>query len=156
MLCFVTSLCSAHDAKAHHAGKHSAKQENQAVKRCRKARTTPHRHCRDLTRTLMKQKMPRSWAWDKSLQVLWKHESGWNYRALNPSSGAYGIPQSLPASKMRSAGSDYISNPRTQIRWGLRYIIGRYGNPHKAMVFWRCTGQCWTRHGYVYKRNHWY
>jgi hypothetical protein len=63
------------------------------------------------------------------LSQLWKHESGWRYKARNPYSGAYGIPQSLPASKMRSAGADWRTNPRTQVKWGLKYIKGRYGTP---------------------------
>jgi murein DD-endopeptidase MepM/ murein hydrolase activator NlpD len=63
------------------------------------------------------------------LVSLWNRESGWNYRATNPSSGAYGIPQSLPAGKMASAGSDYRTNPVTQIKWGLDYIADRYGTP---------------------------
>ncbi|MFV0426769.1 MAG: G5 domain-containing protein [Beutenbergiaceae bacterium] len=63
------------------------------------------------------------------LNSLWQRESNWNPYAQNPSSGAYGIPQSLPASKMASAGSDWRTNPATQIRWGLGYIQGRYGSP---------------------------
>lgn len=67
-----------------------------------------------------------------ALQALWNRESGWNQFAKNPSSGAYGIPQSLPASKMASAGSDWMTNAATQIRWGLDYIAGRYGSPGGA------------------------
>jgi uncharacterized protein YukE len=63
------------------------------------------------------------------LQKLWVKESGWNAAAKNPSSGAFGIPQSLPADKMASAGADWQTNPATQIKWGLDYIAGRYGNP---------------------------
>lgn len=63
------------------------------------------------------------------LDLLWTRESTWNHRATNPSSGAYGIPQSLPAGKMASAGSDWRTNPATQIKWGLGYIAGRYGTP---------------------------
>jgi hypothetical protein len=63
------------------------------------------------------------------LDRLWKKESGWNPKAANPSSGAYGIPQALPGKKMASAGADWKSNPATQIKWGLGYIAGRYGNP---------------------------
>lgn len=63
---------------------------------------------------------------------LWNQESGWRWNAQNPTSGAYGIPQSLPASKMASAGSDWRTNPATQIRWGLGYIKGRYGSPSGA------------------------
>lgn len=71
--------------------------------------------------------------WDQSeyscLVALWQKESGWNHFALNRSSGAYGIPQSLPGEKMASAGADWATNPETQIRWGLGYIEGRYGQP---------------------------
>lgn len=63
------------------------------------------------------------------LNSLWQKESNWRHTATNPSSGAYGIPQSLPGSKMASAGSDWRTNPRTQIRWGLSYIKSRYGSP---------------------------
>ncbi|GAA2713188.1 lytic transglycosylase domain-containing protein [Actinoplanes palleronii] len=66
------------------------------------------------------------------LNKLWNKESGWNYRAENRSSGAYGIPQSLPGSKMASEGADWKTNPATQIKWGLGYIKGRYDTPCKA------------------------
>lgn len=66
------------------------------------------------------------------LDKLWKKESGWNYRALNRGSGAYGIPQALPGRKMASAGADWKTNPATQIRWGLGYIKGRYDTPCRA------------------------
>ncbi|SFR79317.1 Transglycosylase SLT domain-containing protein [Agromyces sp. CF514] len=61
------------------------------------------------------------------LVALWNKESGWNVYASNPS-GAYGIPQALPGSKMSSAGADWATNPATQISWGLGYIAGRYGS----------------------------
>jgi hypothetical protein len=63
------------------------------------------------------------------LVSLWQKESGWNTFASNPSSGAYGIPQSLPGTKMATAGADWATNPATQITWGLGYISGRYGTP---------------------------
>ena len=63
------------------------------------------------------------------LDSLWQKESNWNHLAKNRSSGAYGIPQSLPGSKMASAGADWQTNPATQITWGLGYISGRYGTP---------------------------
>jgi hypothetical protein len=66
------------------------------------------------------------------LQKLWNKESHWNYKAANPSSGAYGIPQALPGSKMGSEGSDWRTNYKTQVRWGLGYIDDRYGTPCKA------------------------
>ncbi|MFC3686791.1 lytic transglycosylase domain-containing protein [Aquipuribacter hungaricus] len=66
------------------------------------------------------------------LDSLWQKESGWKHTADNPSSSAYGIPQALPGSKMSSAGSDWETNPATQIQWGLGYIDGRYGSPCAA------------------------
>jgi hypothetical protein len=66
------------------------------------------------------------------LDALWHRESGWNHLAENPRSGAYGIPQSLPAGKMAIVGDDWRTNPDTQIRWGLAYIAARYGLPEKA------------------------
>jgi hypothetical protein len=68
------------------------------------------------------------------LYNLWMRESGWVVDAQNPS-GAYGIPQAYPASQMASAGSDYLTNPTTQIKWGLGYIKGRYGTPCAAWTF---------------------
>ena len=66
------------------------------------------------------------------LVKLWNRESGWRVNACNRSSGAYGIPQALPASKMASAGPEYRTNYMTQINWGLGYISGRYGSPSSA------------------------
>jgi len=63
------------------------------------------------------------------LVALWNKESHWNVYAHNKSSGAYGIPQALPGSKMASAGADWATNPKTQITWGLGYIQNRYGTP---------------------------
>ena len=63
------------------------------------------------------------------LEPLWEKESNWNYQAENSSSGAYGIPQSLPGDKMASHGDDWRTNPATQISWGISYIKDRYGNP---------------------------
>jgi hypothetical protein len=74
------------------------------------------------------------------LDKLWKRESGWNYRASNRSSGAYGIPQALPGSKMSSFGSDWKTNPATQIKWGLNYIEGRYDSPCGAWSHSESTG----------------
>jgi hypothetical protein len=86
----------------------------------------------------------KSYGWSQSqmgpLISLWNRESGWRWNALNRSSGAYGIPQSLPASKMRSAGSDWHDNAGTQIKWGLGYIRGRYGSPAGAWAHSQRTG----------------
>jgi hypothetical protein len=69
------------------------------------------------------------------LQKLWTKESDWKTTATNPSSGAYGVVQSLPATKMASAGADYMTNYRTQINWGLNYVKERYGSPCGALDF---------------------
>ncbi|MEU7643417.1 MULTISPECIES: transglycosylase SLT domain-containing protein [Streptomyces] len=65
------------------------------------------------------------------------HESTWNYKAVNASSGAYGLVQALPGSKMASAGADWQTNPATQIKWGLNYMNDRYGSPCGAWDFWQ-------------------
>ena len=74
------------------------------------------------------------------LNKLWSRESGWNVHASNPYSGAYGIPQAVPGSKMASAGPHWRSSKRTQIRWGLRYIRDRYGSPRQAWRHETSTG----------------
>ncbi|WP_329137549.1 transglycosylase SLT domain-containing protein [Streptomyces sp. NBC_00670] len=68
------------------------------------------------------------------------HESTWNYQATNPSSGAYGLVQALPAGKMASAGADWRTNPATQIKWGLNYMNQRYGSPCDAWSYWQANG----------------
>ncbi|MFF1272760.1 transglycosylase SLT domain-containing protein [Streptomyces marokkonensis] len=68
-----------------------------------------------------------------------QHESGWNPTATNASSGAYGLVQALPASKMASAGSDWKTNPATQIKWGLDYMKDRYGSACGAWSFWQAN-----------------
>lgn len=77
-----------------------------------------------------------SYGWSENdyncLVKLWERESNWNANSHNSSSGAHGIPQALPASKMASEGSDYYTNGKTQIRWGLKYIKNRYSNPTNA------------------------
>jgi hypothetical protein len=74
------------------------------------------------------------------LVAVWNYESGWNVYASNPSSGAYGIPQALPGSKMATAGDDWQTSARTQIIWGLGYIAGRYGTPCGAWAHIEATG----------------
>jgi hypothetical protein len=74
------------------------------------------------------------------LNSLWERESGWNPYAANPSSGAYGIPQALPGSKMATAGADWQTNAATQITWGLGYIQSTYGSPCSAWGHETSTG----------------
>ncbi len=83
----------------------------------------------------------RGWGSDQfsCLVSLWNKESGWNTTASNPSSGAYGIPQSLPGSKMASAGADWRTNASTQITWGLGYIAEVYGTPCSAWAHSQAT-----------------
>lgn len=69
----------------------------------------------------------------RCLDALWARESGWRTNARNRWSGAYGIPQALPGSKMAKAGPDWRTNPLTQVRWGLGYVSGRYGTPCRAL-----------------------
>jgi hypothetical protein len=85
-----------------------------------------------------------SFGWSSSqfscLDPLWEHESGWSVTAANPGSGAYGIPQALPGSRMASAGPDWQTNAATQIKWGLEYIKGTYGSPCAAWAHEQTTG----------------
>lgn len=75
--------------------------------------------------------LARGWGEDQyaCLVALWTRESQWNATAMNPYSGAYGIPQALPGTKMATAGADWQTNPATQIIWGIGYIAARYTNP---------------------------
>ncbi|MDO4987249.1 MAG: G5 domain-containing protein [Candidatus Saccharibacteria bacterium] len=81
------------------------------------------------------------------------HESGCRVTATNASSGAYGIPQSLPGNKMASMGADWETNPVTQIKWMAQYVTKRYGGWQEALDFWWCTGEC---RGVKNKGGHWY
>lgn len=97
--------------------------------------------------------MAKNYGWTGSewsaLRALWQGESNWNHLARNPSSGAYGIPQALPGSKMAAAGPDWRTNPATQISWGLKYIKDRpdYGRPSKALALWRSRSPHWYASG---------
>ena len=90
------------------------------------------------------QAMLASFGWSSGqfscLDPLWAHESGWSVTAYNAGSGAYGIPQALPGSRMASAGPDWQANAATQIRWGLEYIKGTYGSPCAAWDHEQATG----------------
>lgn len=94
---------------------------------------------RDIARGMLS-----DYGWSSSqfgcLDSLWEKESNWNHTASNPSSGAYGIPQALPGSKMATAGDDWETNPATQIEWGLGYIEDRYGSPCEAWSHSQANG----------------
>lgn len=113
---------------------------------------------------LLAQRMAAAVGWTgaqwQALYALGMGESGWRTNALNPSSGAYGIPQALPAGKMASAGADWRTNPATQIRWMLQYIRDRYGSPIGAYSAWLSRSPHWydaggiaSGAGYLAKRT---
>jgi hypothetical protein len=90
------------------------------------------------------QAMLGSFGWSSSqfscLDPLWEHESRWSVTAANPGSGAFGIPQALPGSRMASAGPDWQTRAATQITWGLQYIRGTYGSPCAAWSHEQAAG----------------
>lgn len=90
-----------------------------------------------------------------ALELIY-HESGCRVDATNRSSGAYGIPQALPGSKMASQGADWETNPVTQIRWMIGYVTERYGGWQQAMNYWQCIGTCSSRMGTIQKNAYWY
>jgi hypothetical protein len=132
------------EAKAKAKAKAKARAEAAAERRREQARVAASRSARRNPQALARiMAAERGWGSGQfsCLQSLWTRESNWNYQAMNPSSGAYGIPQSLPGSKMASAGPDWRTNPATQIKWGLGYIADRYGTPcgawgHSESVGW--------------------
>ncbi|WP_327356473.1 transglycosylase SLT domain-containing protein [Streptomyces sp. NBC_01304] len=85
---------------------------------------------------IAKQMIPDPAQYNAFSQIV-SRESGWNHTASNASSGAYGLVQALPGSKMASAGADWKTNPATQIKWGLDYMNSRYGSPAAAWSFWQ-------------------
>ncbi len=95
---------------------------------------------RDIARQILENKF--SYGDDQFACFDWiiNRESGWNVHAQNASSGAYGLPQSLPGSKMASVGSDWRDNPATQIIWGAGYMKDRYGSPCGAKSHWESAG----------------
>jgi hypothetical protein len=99
-----------------------------------RAQSTVPEDPRDIARQMLAE-----YGWEQyefgCLDELWISESDWEFDATNPTSGAYGIPQALPAGKMSTAGSDWRTNPATQIEWGLWYIDNSYGTPCAAWEF---------------------
>lgn len=135
-------------AKAEEEARRKAKEEaeRQARERARQQSTTTSSSSQNLSslQSYAHNLVINTYGWSEydfdCLVKLWNRESGWNPNAHNSSSGAHGIPQSLPASKMASEGSDYYTNGETQIRWGLKYIAGRYGSPANAWAHLQQTG----------------
>jgi hypothetical protein len=126
----------AREAELARARAEAARMRGQAIAN---ARTNPQAAARVLM-------VDHGWTSDAQyncLVNLWNGESNWNYLASNSSSGAYGIPQSLPGSKMATFGSDWRSNPITQIKWGLWYIEQSYGSPCNAWSTWQARSPHW-------------
>jgi hypothetical protein len=90
-------------------------------------------------KAIAKQMIPNATQFNAFSKIV-EHESGWDVDATNPSSGAYGLVQALPGSKMAAAGSDWKTNAKTQIEWGLDYMKSRYGSPVGAWNFWQANG----------------
>jgi Transglycosylase SLT domain len=90
---------------------------------------------KEIARQILKNKFGYSSGQFSCFNDIIMRESKWDINATNPSSGAYGIPQALPGSKMASEGSDWRTNPATQIIWGIKYMKDRYGSPCAAWSF---------------------
>ena len=135
---------------------HETKQKNKTTRKTNKVKnkqkkSTPRKVNLNVKASVTEMKqyahqLVLSYGWSEydyeCLVKIVNHESGWNPNAVNKSSSACGLFQSLPCSKMRSAGADYKTNYKTQVNWGLDYIKGRYGTPAKAWIFWQ--------------KHHWY
>jgi hypothetical protein len=123
-------------AKARKAARARAAAKAKAARRAAQASSAPAAAAPQGDPQQIAQSMLGSFGWSTSqfscLQPLWQQESGWSVTATNTTSGAYGIPQALPGSKMASAGADWQTSAATQIRWGLGYIRSTYGSPCAA------------------------
>jgi hypothetical protein len=134
----------AHDAAVAAAQKAAAEAAAKAAAEAQAAAEALARvNTPDGARAVAQSMMASKYGWGadqfQCLNSLWNRESGWNYQAENPS-GATGIPQALPGSKMASAGSDWATNAATQISWGLDYIARGYGTPCGAWSHSQSSG----------------
>ena len=122
-----------HHRYRHHRYRHHRYRQHRHRPHHRRRHRSPrwHRTPRQIAWSLLAAFHWTRWQF-RYLDLLWIRESGWNPFAANPHSGAYGIPQALPGSKMASAGPNWRTSARTQIRWGMGYIKGRYITPWRA------------------------
>ncbi len=128
-------------AKAIKIAKAKAKKaEKEAQKAMKLGKTVPKSELQRYAHSLVINKYGWSESDFSGLVKLWNRESGWNPHSHNRYTGAHGIPQALPGSKMASAGSDYYNNGKTQIRWGLKYIKNKYGTAGRAWAFFQNNG----------------
>jgi hypothetical protein len=127
------------------AGTARATEGNSSALLTIRATAAVRRHRLGRKREIAWKMMHKRFGWRPKYQFryvnwLWDRESSWNVYASNPYSGAYGIPQAVPGSKMASAGPRWRTSARTQIRWGLRYIKSRYGKPSRAWAHEQAYG----------------
>lgn len=130
--------------KARLAAKKAAARAAAARAAARTASRSQQRTYSGDPRSIARSMMSAKYGWGAGefscLDSLWSRESGWDPHASNPSSGAYGIPQALPGSKMGTMGSDWQDNPATQIAWGLSYVKSSYGTPCGAWSAFQSKG----------------
>jgi hypothetical protein len=130
---------AAAEAAADQAAQEQAQQDQQSQPAAPPAAPVPSGSAQQIAMGML-----GSYGWSSGqfscLVSLWNQESGWNVYATNPTSGAYGIPQALPGSKMASAGPDWQTDAATQIRWGLSYIQSLYGSPCGAWAHEEADG----------------
>jgi hypothetical protein len=130
---------AAAEAAADQAAQEQAQQDQQSQPAAPPAAPVPSGAAQQIAMGML-----GSYGWSSGqfscLVSLWNQESGWNVYATNPTSGAYGIPQALPGSKMASAGPDWQTDAATQIRWGLSYIQSLYGSPCGAWAHEEADG----------------
>ncbi|WP_370882439.1 hypothetical protein [Kineosporia succinea] len=131
-------VAAAQKAAAKKEAERKAAARRQAAAKAQASRTSP-RTAKAVAKLMVADRGWKSGQYT-CLVKLWEKESNWRHTATNRSSGAYGIPQSLPGSKMKAAGKDWRTNPTTQIKWGLRYISDRYGSPCGAWSHSRSVG----------------
>ena len=128
-----------HDTRAQHAFRLRLTQARAAIAQRQAAVSGASGSPRQIARAML-----GSFGWSSGqfscLDPLWEHESRWSVTAANPGSGAFGIPQALPGSRMASAGPDWQTSAATQITWGLRYIRDTYGSPCAAWSHEQATG----------------
>ena len=127
-------------AAARAAAARKAREARAASERASRSRATYDGDPRGIAASIAAQRYGWGSGQFSCLDALWSRESGWDPYASNPSSGAYGIPQALPASKMSAYGADWRTNPVTQIQWGLAYIRDSYATPCGAWSAFRSQG----------------
>ncbi|MEI5585499.1 MULTISPECIES: hypothetical protein [unclassified Agromyces] len=132
----VRELTTETEARIAEAMKAAEAKDREAAERAAAAAAAARANTPEGAKQSAREIMASQYGWGadqfQCLDSLWTKESGWNYQAVNPSSGAYGIVQAWPADKLATAGADWRTNAATQIKWGLQYISASYGSPCAA------------------------